>query len=375
MGFGYDTQEWLMPAQEQSSRFGVSREHSYRVFISYSREDYELAERLVGILRQNGLTPMWDKDFAYGKGFPDLIRSFIAHAHVFVPVMTEASSQRGWVHQEIGYAKALNVPILPVAAGKVPGEMLQQLLAVTWTDDVDEMRQRLSWQAFDNLVEEETLPLFECADLQEDRTMKMIKYTTDVWKLGFHGHVRQKGGLSSFHIPDKDVRNVIWRNRYKEGRRSTEFMCRLLRKERQGLEKHARRCGCSLIIDPYLSAEKYGDQARIVRLKSLIDFLEAKPHDDVKVAIKQGMPEGQHLTILGDWFTAESVSASPQEGYRQTIFTRHAPTVRRKIESFDNELNQSLRERDWLGHSRGSAIEEMTKILSEIVTKTEERKA
>ncbi len=41
------------------------------------------------------MMPMWDKAFSYGHGFPDQIKTFIAHAHVFLPVITEASSRHG----------------------------------------------------------------------------------------------------------------------------------------------------------------------------------------------------------------------------------------------------------------------------------------
>jgi len=162
---------------------------SYRVFISYSHEDLDVAERIVRVLEENGLVPMWDKEFLWGHGFPEQIKNFIAHAHVFTPLITESSSQRGWVHQEIGY-------------------------------------------------------------------------------------------------------------------------------------------------------------------------------DKVKVAIHRGMPTGQNITIVGDWFVAEAVSASLGEGYRQTIFTRHAPTVQAKIALFDQELEEILRDEGIdPASSRAAAVADIEKVL------------
>ena len=89
---------------------------TYRIFISYSHEDRRLARILANILEENGLIPMWDENFTWGHGFPEQIKNFISHAHVFVPIVTKASSKRGWVHQEIGYARALNIPILPIGS-------------------------------------------------------------------------------------------------------------------------------------------------------------------------------------------------------------------------------------------------------------------
>lgn len=89
-------------------------EFQYRIFISYSHKDKDRAEKLAKTLKENGLNPIYDKHFEGGFGFTDQIKKFIAHAHVFVPLITKSSSQRGWVHQEIGYAAALNVPIMPI---------------------------------------------------------------------------------------------------------------------------------------------------------------------------------------------------------------------------------------------------------------------
>ena len=340
---------------------------TYRVFISYSHEDLKLVKVVVKALEENGLTPMWDENFAWGHGFPEQIKNFIAHAHVFVPIITEASSERGWVHQEVGYAMALNIPILPITLDKVPGEMLQELLAVPWSDDSEKLKEQLSKETFEALVrkaQKNSRPVFECAEYHEDRTMMMAEYATKVLDLRNHGHVHQKGALSSFHIPHKPISHPIWKERYGSFEAS-DYRCRLLREERLVLEEHARESGCSLIIDPYLSYEKYGPRARKVRLETLLEFLESMPEEKVRVAVNKGMPEGENLTIVGDWFSAESILAVPGKGYQQTIFTRHAPTIGSRIELFDREMEELLRSR---GHeaasSRDAAIAEINDILT-----------
>jgi len=341
---------------------------TYRVFISYSHEDKELVEKIVKTLEENGLTPMWDENFAWGHGFPEQIKNFIAHAHVFVPIITEASSKRGWVHQEIGYAMALNIPVLPVTLDQVPGEMLQDLLAVPWTNDLKKLKTQLSRKTFDTLVrkaQKNSPPLFECAEFHEDRTMMMVEYATKVSELGFHGHIRQKGALSSFHIPDKPISHSVWKQRY-GSYEVNDYRCRLLREERLALEEHARQSGCSLIIDPYLSYVKYGPEARNVRLEALLEFLEKNsiPREKVKVAINKRMPTGENLTIVGDWFAAESISAALGKGYQQTIFTRHAPTVRKRIDLFDQEIEDLLKARGIKSESsKEAAIAEIKRIL------------
>ncbi|HWI64825.1 MAG TPA: toll/interleukin-1 receptor domain-containing protein [Symbiobacteriaceae bacterium] len=332
---------------------------SYRVFISYSHKDLELVQRVVNALEENGLTPIWDRNFAFGYGFHEQIQTFISHAHVFMPVITRGSSKRGWVHQEIGYATALNIPVLPATHDALPGEMIQRIHALHLSEDPAELRQQLSLDVFDNLVNryrEPSFALFQSADLAEERAMMMVRYATDVLDLGAFGCVRQKGGLSSFHIPDQVITDPIWKLRYGTGPRS-EFHCRCQRNERITLEKHARTAGCRLIINPAIS-EQFDRTSQLVRLQTLAKFLAAYPDEKVQVAITQGMPQQYSLTIVGDWFAAESASASLTQGYRQTIFTRHAPSMRSRIDLFESEFQELLAASRWdEATSRSSALE------------------
>ena len=341
-------------------------EDTYRVFISYSHEDLELVLRIVEVLDNNRLTPMWDKNFSYGTGFHEQIKTFIAHAHVFLPVITEASSRRGWVHQEIGYAMALNVPVLPVTLGTLPGEMIRELHAVQLSEDLGDVEVQLSKEVFDNLVNRHSEPsrsLFHSAELAEDRAIMMAEYANNVIRLGAYGCVRQKGALSSFHIPNKVITHPIWKQRYGEISRSP-FHCRCQRDERIELEKHARVNGCRLIIDPYFTYEQYGSEAKIVRLESLIEFLESMPDGKVEVAINNKMHQEESLTLVGDWFAAESVSATIGLGYRQTIFTCHAPSMWSRIELFDQEHNELKQSMGWTAESSKLAV---INIIKEII--------
>jgi hypothetical protein len=320
----------------------------YRVFISYSREDSDLVEKIVEILEENGLHPMHDKGFGPGEGFPGQIKNYIAHSHVFMPVITKESSKRGWVHQEIGYAMALNIPVLPISYGEDPGQMIRDLQAFRWEDSekgLEKNRGRLSLKVFESIIrraQSDSPPLFECAELQEDRTKLIVDYARKVIDLESYGHVRQKGALSSFHIPDKPITHSVWKERYGSFE-INEYRCRLQREERIVLEEHAREEGCSIIIDPYLTYGTYGADARKSRLNELLLFLNSMPPEKVRVAVQKNMPKAHNIIIVGNWFAAEAVSAAVGKGYQQTIFTRHAPTIQAKIELFDREFEELLK--------------------------------
>ena len=66
------------------------------------------------------------------------------------------------------------------------------------------------------------------------------------------------------------------------------------------------------------------------------------PDDKCHVAICRSMGHGLSNTYVGDWFAAESVLAVLGKGYYQTIFTRHAALVRKRIEDFDSEFDELL---------------------------------
>lgn len=358
---------------EPDNKIKKMEKTKYRVFISYSHKDFNQVNEIVEILKGNNLVPMWDDNFSYGYGFHEQIQTFITHAHVFMPYITEASSSRGWVHQEIGYAMALNIPVLPVTRDKLPGEMIQRLHAVRLGEKLSDAKEKLSWEVFDNLVngyQETEEALYRCAEEADDRTIMMVKHANnvlklkDVLKLKEHEPVRQKGGLSSFHIPREVVTDPVWKLRYDKDK--SIFHCRNQRKERIALEKYARKEGCRLIINPYKLPER-SDRAQIVRLETLLEFLRKTPDDIVQIVINKELKHDESLTIVGDWFAAESVSGTVTQGYRHTIFTCHAPSMQSRIELFDQEFDKLLKKAGWMAEtSRLSAIEEITKIVEDL---------
>lgn len=342
---------------------------SYRVFISYSHSDAELVGKIVGILERVNLKPMWDKNFAYGYGFHEQIQHFIAHAHVFLPVITSDSSKRGWVHQEIGYATALNIPVLPLVIDAMPGEMIQMLQAVVINRDLSNAEALLKREAFDNLVSNYSDPsfgLFQCADLAEERAVMMAKYANNVERLGEYDCVRQRGGLSSFHIPDRSLNDPVWKDRY-DGEKKSDYHCKCQMNERQALEKHARRKGCRLIINPSILETHFGPRAQKARIRTLVDFMESIQDGMIQVAVNNEMGMQESITMVGDWFAAESVSRSIRGGYRQTNFTRHAPSMKNRVEQFDRELADLLERSGWTpDNSRSKALETLYGLLGKL---------
>jgi hypothetical protein len=141
----------------------------------------------------------------------------------------------------------------------------------------------------------------------------------------------------------------------------------LQRDERLALEEHARQWGCSLIIDPSLTFRKYGEAARKSRLRELLAFLESMPDHLVRVAVNEKMSTSASITIVGNWFLAESMSAAMGKGYQQTIFTRHAPSIQAKLELFDREMNELLKtQKGGAANSKKYAFDVILKITKSV---------
>jgi hypothetical protein len=87
--------------------------YPYRIFLSYCSEDEAYAGHLEEVLSAMGLVVFWDYKLTPGNPFTPEIKTTISRSHLFVVLLTEASKERPWVHQETGYAMGVGVPILP----------------------------------------------------------------------------------------------------------------------------------------------------------------------------------------------------------------------------------------------------------------------
>lgn len=341
---------------EEPTLGGVAREerrcaYPYRVFISYSHKDRELAMRLDKHLRENlGVHPVVDWHIPSGSVFSDDIKRSVSRSHVFVSLLTTNSKESPWAHQELGYAMGFGVPILPLALDQLPAGMASELQALFLEADLRDLESRLTAEQLDSIVSQSrnsNRAMFECAMNVYERTKKLIDYSQS---LGSRvGKLRQRSAFSSFSIPNKGPRHVLW-DRRESGHSTDESVRSLLRRERIALQTVAVSYGCDLIIDPWIASPtdpsgprlKYSDQASVERLRQQRDFL-TDSDDKVRVVMRKGEIDS-NVTILGDWVSATAVVPHYKTGYKQTIFTWHAPTVLEHIQDFDRDFQDALDE-------------------------------
>ena len=270
-----------------------------------------------------------------------------------MPLITSQSQDRPWLHREEGYALALNIPIVPLMIGSNHGEagsilLTENLQAIQVADDCSDLAERLGAADFERVVfaaEPRTRAmLVEIAQWQETRAELMGKNAERVLAMGDCGTVRQRGALSSFCVPDRDIRHIVWDRREGERKRS-DYLRNLQKRERQALERHARQCGVKLIIDPWIKFARATTDPVKARLESLLEFLESVSQEQAQVITHKGESEG-NITIVGDWFVAEAQIPRPGDGYRQTVFTWHAPTVLSAVRDFDTAFETICREQN-----------------------------
>ncbi len=345
----------------------VTGTYPFRVFISYTHEDKTLIQQVDAILRENGLVPVWDQDIRPGKYFTDEIKRQIATAHVFMPLITAHSRTRPWVHQEIGFANGIDIPVLAIALDTLPEGMIAGIQALDLHGDLSALSHRLKEARIDGLVlpvdhqsELQRLAVSsEVADFPEQRTELLLRHAR-----GIPGpaRVRQRAMFSSFSLPSGGPDDPQWAP-MRHGAYGSDYFRDLLSQERRVLEGHAREGGCSLILHPFVSPGGAESGLHRAQLALLSAFLDSMPAEKFTVAISETGIAG-NLTLIGDWMLAAVVPPQPGRHYRGTFFTRHAPTVLRRLSEFDAELKMHLDRSGTPAHgSRDVAISRIQDML------------
>jgi hypothetical protein len=381
--------------------------HPYRVFISYSHKDQNLAGRLTKHLRSQGLFPITDHEIRVGEAFSEEIREMIECAHVFMPLVTENANERLWVQQEIGHAAALHVPVCPVAIGDLPSGMAEHIQGIhiadadgkRLTDDglMDIIEQRLKYEMIDDLVRRARLRprqgRYDCALYWTDRQELLVTLTEAAYRGGCKlvknqrrsedldrgvWRLRQCTAFGSFSIPNAGVNSPDWFARDQDRYRS-QHERRLLRRERQAMETYAKCFGCDLILDPRIVDKKkvdadstgsncvtkpiapgkqdasrdvseerfrfkYAADRTALRIRLMMEFIKDHMKDD-RVRVVIPATPGQITTnlIIVGDWFASEAVVPHIGSYERTMFTRHAPTVLNMIARFNQDFDDYLR--------------------------------
>ena len=352
--------------------------HPYRIFICYAHADQGLAAHIAEYLRELGMIPLWDKAIRDGDPISQAIIDLIPRAHVFLPLITENSVSRPWVHQETGLAVGLNVPCLPIATEGTPTAMITELKAIVLKDaqgNLPTLKESLSRKAIEHKAESGLLDRatpFEIADDSDQRVDTIVRYAEEVYVRHGPSRLRLDAAFSSFCIPTEPIDDKIWDD-YEGDARRTPKQRELRWRERRAIEKHAKEAGCDMIIHPSLKLEENGEHARRTRLRILLSFL--KKHADsqnIRVAVRPKVSR-QNQLIVGDHFSAVSRAPRAGVGYTHTPITWHAASVLKQLRDFD-EIFEACLENPVPPRSPAPAEPRQTavEIIKEIINESEQ---
>ena len=204
--------------------------YPYRVFVSYSHEDRVRSSGVTAHLRQLGLRPFSDVGTIPGQPFSEFVREQILSAHIFMPLVTDSSSVRAWMHQATGFAIGSSIAVLPVLFGRRtdPATSALQVQGIQLHDDLSDIHEHLTLDIFENLavrVREPESANYQIAAGSNGRLQLMIDRSAEVQRWGYYGRVRESSSLSLFSFPDAPHDSTSWDHCEGENKKTIRARC------------------------------------------------------------------------------------------------------------------------------------------------------
>src|SRR5262245_31027148 len=115
-----------------------------RIFVSYSRRDGEVVDRLVEAVEQDGHEVFSDQDLSGGRQWHETILTAIRKDDVFMVVLSPVSIVSDHVRKELDIAEGEKKPIVPVVIEQaaIPAKMVYQLAGLQSIDLAVDARAR-----------------------------------------------------------------------------------------------------------------------------------------------------------------------------------------------------------------------------------------
>lgn len=324
-----------------------------KVFISYSRTgtDRAVAGLLANALRGLGIEPLYDEGLYAGANLGEQVSDHIREADVFLLLLTNRSEASLWVNQEIGFAKALYKPIIPVLMDESVevGGMLRGMRLFecsNWFSSKFSTK-RLKADIEEAINQQAELPPIVIPS-EMKRTEVMIECLNGVYEQlekdkNLRLRLYEQSALSIFSV---------------DGETPSSYDSRywaLLCEQRTAMEKliHHERVETRLHMWPF--TRKYDVNAMRQRTRIVHEWLTSDHPETLKVCI--GEHNGPNTLAVEDQFAFEGLRTSSSGEYTYTLHWRH-PSLKIKM-CFSNFNSDS----SWMPPS------EAAKRLGEITNK------
>ncbi len=313
----------------------------YRFFISYQHEDVKTAKSIENTLKSQGHYPYRDEsDLMPGAGITPSITKAISRSHFLLLLVTkEELWTHAWVQQEIGFAVASSVKVIPVIIGNNKDSRLQGMIdgnAAIIADNIENITISLSsvnWKTILRNSEVVGRAVFNYVNDAIERP-KLIAKVAEELENDNAGKIvlRLRSGLSSFSLPTSEA-DANW-----AGINISKYRHWFYPHERKNIQHISGEC--PLIIDPNYPEnfnDDYDLQVQIAKLKTLREFL-ANSDERVRVVRKKYFP-GEGVILLGNHWCIQSAAVGPTNSVRSALYTWHAPTIDEYCKLFDDEFS------------------------------------
>ena len=162
-------------------------------------------------------------------------------------------------------------------------------------------------------------------------------------KGGNYGVVREKSNMSTFSMPNRPIKELVW----KELKWKTDLdrsLAKLLSSQRYWTERYIDNKYCKLIVHLNYGIKGRSLGFNLYRLKSLLNFIKSnKDRVDIVDATNYNTGEYENLLIAGDEenldnsFFAESKEATTS-GVKSTFISLELEQIEERINRFDTEF-------------------------------------
>ena len=133
-----------------------------RIFLSYARDDAELAKKLAGLIAQAGHQVWWDREIQGGSHFSSEIDKALQDADAVVVLWTEASVKSAWVQDEAAEGRDSGRLVPVVLNGVRPPLGFRQYQSIElgeWRGDGEPHQFSALLKAVDKTEDEKPVPL------------------------------------------------------------------------------------------------------------------------------------------------------------------------------------------------------------------------
>jgi len=296
-----------------------------KVFISYSREHDKIVAGLIShVLTCQGFKTLFDRRLYSGANIADHICKLISQSHAVVMILSQKSIDSPWINQELGYALALNKPIIqiPIERPIKPCGMFEGLNVfdydTDWFNDENSIKQ-LTNHIHEAIEEKDTSP--SIIKTREERTIEITSYFNNLNEL-LQKDINKNVLLKLYKRTSISIFSV--KGHLKEGsQRYNDYYWELLRKQRKSIEKlidNNENVHVRLHLD--VERREYKDNIELERLNDLIKYIE-KVNKNKKLRKRFKFKNEKHgqtnIIALNKHIIFEGLRPKPMDEYLYTL--------------------------------------------------------